>query len=129
MSADDLTPKTKREVLMCREVFIEACQVCVNYFGWEYNAPRYATWPGSRTLAEMSYPLPKVIRVREVPDVYASDVRWRVCDGDLQVKEWSGGFWKSTNMTTARFEPHPERVALWHDLYKNPTETVEDDTP
>lgn len=119
----DLTPKTRREVLMCRDAFDKACKACVDHFGWEYNAPRYASWPGSRTLAEMTYPLPRVTRPRPVR--INGTGRWIRLQGGTELQEsldgrsWLGG-------VIMRDVDDDTRLALI-EVLTNPVETVEED--
>lgn len=131
MSTDDLTPKTKREVLIAREAFVKACIRAIEHFGWGYREPRYATWPGARKLAESIYPLPTVTRPRtitvakhEVEGTEYNAATFRALNGRIEYRSEFSGKWIVSNKDATA-----QRVAAWADLLKDPTETVEDDTP
>lgn len=132
----DLAPKTRREVLIARRAFIGGAREVVSESrmlsllggGTSLVLPAKLNEEQLCDLAAHRYPLPKVTRAREETDPHVVYVRWRFSDGVLMVSV-SGREWKRPIECPLSFAPTPERVALWHDLYTNPTETVEDDTP
>lgn len=84
------------------------------------GALRWATTPDSA--AEITYPLPRVTRAREM--VMPDGMRYRVVDGVIQVnghrRYRSDGGWTVSSRTA-------EQVRALADLLANPLETVEDD--
>lgn len=131
MSTDDLTPKTRREVLMCREAFVKGVTETWERFNLKHSMSA-GPWPGYDVLAERAYPITTVTRPRTitVPEhmngtAHMASGTYRVLRGVIEQRHWRhGNSWSATEHA-----PTPERVAAWADLLANPTETVEDDTP
>lgn len=111
-----MKPETKREILIARAAFIRG--MCYPNEG--AIRKDYAT-----DHARVLYPLPKITRPRVKVDTYGE--RWRVTGGKLEVwltnnQKWEHLFYYKQHVIT------PERAAIFHDLFQNPTEEVEDDS-
>lgn len=70
-----------------------------------------------------NYPLPKITRLREVPDPHKANILWRCKDGLLWYC-WTNREDVGWYTGTVLWSPTPERVNLWADLLQNPLEEV-----
>ena len=111
--SDDLTPKTPREVRMCRDAFAEG----VRYAAAPRDIRHYMQGADERR-----YPMPTVEVPRVVVD--ASGKQWRLISGLLQWREDAGFPWRDTDPAWCPTIT-VDRVLMLAQLLANPTERRE----
>lgn len=108
-----MKPETKREILIARRAF----EAGAWYVGWNSESARQD--------AASRYPLPKITRPRVVKD--SKGTFWRVLGDKIQFSN-DGVSWPGADSSHPFCIVQAERVHIFHDLYTNPTEEVEDDS-
>ena len=109
---EDLTPKTRREILMCRRAATQGADVAFQHSSlgvWDRPS-----WPGTLEIARKLDPLPKKTVMREVTTSHG--LRYRVRNGILEYL-CADGWARSANSD----------FRIISDLYANPTVEVDDD--
>jgi hypothetical protein len=121
---------TRREILIARE----AARLALRYFGVFER-----TSQGEVQLCRFAaneWPLPKVTVPRVVQDNASDVTQWCVKHweghGDVRIVHWrykGSDKWHEVigSSGDSGYVITPERIAIWADLFANPTEEVEDD--
>jgi hypothetical protein len=108
--SDDLTPKTAREVRMCREAVVRAIGAA-----WSQLNHQGSVWQGSASIAAELYPMPTA----EVPRVVEIDgFEYRLSRGSIECRDHDERAWVPTGYPLSVI---PALAAL----IANPTERKE----
>lgn len=109
---EDLIPKTRRDILMCRDAAVRAIEHSERY-------GRKCAYPES--CAAALFPLPK----KSVPrTIVVGSLEYRFVDGGFQFR-WLSSVDTVPWMSSATYTP--EQVKALNDLIASPTVEVDDD--
>lgn len=120
-------PLTAREVMIARQAFEQGAEwmFCTGDAWAAGDSPAECRRSARHARAVQAFPFPLVRRARVLGD--GKGGLWRLVGTDLQYAESNKSPTVPHQWCAAGYYVTKERLAIWNNLFANPTEEVEDD--